>query len=525
MSRPEPLYRYLALSQESYNSMLAGEEDGGSWEGPFVTEDDARQFVESEYGVTAMVVDLGEAGAREWNRLTDEGSTPSELADLLRQGTVLGVHVADGGWEQAMEEAVNRRKPKRATKREPTPEEEGQQVLVDAAKAGADYAKDQVGGSYFRDWVWEQMVEGEAMRKRDPASVIPLETPSDAKKLARNMLQQLEWDTKRDMEASAILELSGAKGVFDVGSADWVRDKYGITYEEVSDNFFDAFVEELKNPITVHWLTDLVLTDLDEVRGTPKSKVVARERPTVRADRQSMLSTSADMKWLRDVHLPDLDLKKYRSAVLHGNEDYPTRIEVYTSRNPTVDDRPVTYEPDSEGKYHPIGGGVSEARRRRPIVRGDAHKKLVFAASSRGGKYRVEVYDDGDGTFSYRTFTSSSGTGGGASQPLSTMRDRARKFVSGEWDGVKYSTVERDDLGWLKSAGHASESRRPVVRDYVAVDPRGRKVAGPFTDYGDAKREADRARGFVRFASGTREASRPPARGRARVSRPRRPTR
>src|SRR5208282_2809953 len=71
-----------------------------------------------------------------------------------------------------------------------------------AEKAGADYAHEQLAGSYFQDWVWEQMVEAERMRKENPDSVMPLETQADARKVARNMLQQLEWDTKRELSES-----------------------------------------------------------------------------------------------------------------------------------------------------------------------------------------------------------------------------------------------------------------------------------------------------------------------------------
>jgi len=52
----------------------------------------------------------------------------------------------------------------------------------------------------------------------------------------------------------------------------------------------------------------------------------------------------------------------------------------------------------------------------------------------------------------------------------------------------------------------AAEARKSArgshtVRDYIAVDNHGRTIAGPFTDYGQAKREADRMGGYVRFES------------------------
>jgi hypothetical protein len=83
----------------------------------------------------------------------------------------------------------------------------------------------------------------------------------------------------------------------------------------------------------------------------------------------------------------------------------------------------------------------------------------------------------------------------------------------------------------LRSSHARSGGQRAVraragnsVRDYVAVDHRGRPVAGPFTDYGAAKRAADRAAGFVKYAPPGRAAreSRRPAH-RPRVTRRRRP--
>jgi len=289
---------------------------------------------------------------------------------------------------------------KRTAKREPTPKEEGQQILADAATAGTNYANDQVGGDYFRDWVWDQLVEGEEMRQRDPDSVIPLETPSDAKKLARNMLQQLEWDTKRDMETHTILELSGAKGVFDSGSADWVRDHYGITYEEVLDAFFSAFDEALERQR--QWVTDMILENLDEVRGTPKSKL-AHERPMVRA--------------------------------------------ISPARH--------------------LANDIVRAIMKEPGI-------LPYSLATRfglEGRVASEILDLAPSSF---------GPGG---EGFESYAKKVEKII-------------------LRKRVIRDVPRRPVVRDYVAVDHRDRVIAGPFHDYGDAKAAADRARGYVRFASG-----------------------
>jgi hypothetical protein len=72
----------------------------------------------------------------------------------------------------------------------------------DDRKRGSDYAAEQIASSYFQDWVWEQMVEAERMRQSDPSSVLPIETKAHALKIARNMFQQLTWDTKRELPES-----------------------------------------------------------------------------------------------------------------------------------------------------------------------------------------------------------------------------------------------------------------------------------------------------------------------------------
>jgi hypothetical protein len=56
--------------------------------------------------------------------------------------------------------------------------------------------------------------------------------------------------------------------------------------------------------------------------------------------------------------------------------------------------------------------------------------------------------------------------------------------------------------GLTQAPSRARPQQPHVVRDYIAVDPSGRTVAGPFTDYGAAKSAANSARGFVKFAPG-----------------------
>jgi hypothetical protein len=55
--------------------------------------------------------------------------------------------------------------------------------------------------------------------------------------------------------------------------------------------------------------------------------------------RVTLLFRAEDMKWLREVHLPELP-EEYKTAVLYGNEDCPLQIECYHSLEPLVTDWP-----------------------------------------------------------------------------------------------------------------------------------------------------------------------------------------
>ena len=112
----------------------------------------------------------------------------------------------------------------------------------DAHAAGADYAREQLAGAYFQDWVWEQTVEAERMRQADPNSVIDASTPAGARKVAKNMLQQLKWDTKRALKESK--------------------------------EFFEGFDEVLQSQSSIDWLADMIL-DFDKEareRGAPEAR-------------------------------------------------------------------------------------------------------------------------------------------------------------------------------------------------------------------------------------------------------------
>lgn len=57
---------------------------------------------------------------------------------------------------------------------------------------------------------------------------------------------------------------------------------------------------------------------------------------------QQFLNEIADCVWLRDVHLGGRTDYKFSSFVLYGNEDAPTKVDLYVNTDPLITDEPHT---------------------------------------------------------------------------------------------------------------------------------------------------------------------------------------
>ena len=125
-----------------------------------------------------------------------------------------------------------------------------------AEATGEQYATDQIASTYFGDWVRDQMLEASRM---PPDQVLPLETKADAKVIAKNMLQQLEWDTKRDMSGN---EISSLLGTDDVS-------------REAHKEFYEGFRKGCD--ASRDWLADELLTINREISG---GSVVSEATPS-----------------------------------------------------------------------------------------------------------------------------------------------------------------------------------------------------------------------------------------------------
>lgn len=244
--------------------------------------------------------------------------------------------------------------------------------LEAARRAGAQYARDQVQGTYFEDWARDQLVEAEEMRRRDPSSVLPLESPADFRKLARNMLQQLRWDIERELDPRTVIGEDASR--------------------EEQEAFWEGLRGELTDPNIVHHVVDDLMRAHEDVRDAQHER---SEPPP-------------------QLPLPGVHDRRHVRSVARSNVPFA----VYTADG------------------NELTNGISEIEAMRFAQR---------AANERGEV--VEVYQ--------------------GSKLIKTVRP-------------------------IKASGR-------TVQDYVAVDTRNRVVAGPFKDYGEAKREADRAGGVVKF--------------------------
>jgi hypothetical protein len=299
------------------------------------------------------------------------------------------------------------------------PRKKKEPSAVDAAReAGRQYVQDQISGDYFRDWVWDQMVEAEAMRQRDPNSVIPLESPADYRKLARNMLQQLGWDIDRDLDPRDVLGREASR--------------------EEQREFVDGLHDELRDPNVVQWVVDEVMLIHEEVRRGPDQKT-APEEPRRRS---------------RGIRVGKV------VQIWEPEEGAPDDMEAYVQVDATMDGKPIK-----------LGTVIGVPPHQRETAR--------RAGGDTVGPYLSTWWAD-------------------STDWQDVPADRREEAESALKQAAPRLWREVQQMRGAERRGRSVRAPQRV-QDYVAVDTRNRVVAGPFKDYGQAKREADRAGGHVRF--------------------------
>jgi hypothetical protein len=79
--------------------------------------------------------------------------------------------------------------------------------------------------------------------------------------------------------------------------------------------------------------------------------------------------------------------------------------------------------------------------------------------------------------------------------PNGKMTKATLKSISKRVEAAKRQFVKDMEQAYPRG----SAARESMVQDYIAVDPGGRVVGGPFKDYGKAKTSADKAGGYVQY--------------------------
>lgn len=125
----------------------------------------------------------------------DAGSG-SALYDLKIEAT--GEDLDNSLYDWELEPAVPGMKPNR--RRGPVRAEAPRRGGAEAA--GKRYAEQQIKSEHFDNWVRDQLAEAASMPEDQ---VVPLETPDDARKIARAMMQELEHDAKRQAPRDNII--------------------------------------------------------------------------------------------------------------------------------------------------------------------------------------------------------------------------------------------------------------------------------------------------------------------------------
>lgn len=137
---------------------------------------------------------------------------------------------------------------------------EGRQVLADAKREGAVYARNQIESETFNDYVVDQVYSANLEN-------LPT-TKKESARVARSMLTDLYNDINRDLRHQDVMRLAGASGLFSSASDDYIRDYYGITAREVTEAFNSGMSKVLDRKNVESWLADEILFRSKERRDS-----------------------------------------------------------------------------------------------------------------------------------------------------------------------------------------------------------------------------------------------------------------
>lgn len=132
-------------------------------------------------------------------------------------------------------------------------------LVAAARRAGKEYLLNQIQDTHFSDWIIEQIHQAES----NPEDHWLVNTKADAKKFAKNALQQLGWDFSRDMGMNEILSEAGAGHMTDEPTE---------VKREIVGAFMEGFNKARESASTISFVADEALLRVEEFRENKKSR-------------------------------------------------------------------------------------------------------------------------------------------------------------------------------------------------------------------------------------------------------------
>lgn len=377
-----------------------------------------------------------------------------------------------------------------------------------ARAAGIQLAQDQLNSDYFCDWVHDEMLRASRM---DPSEVIPLNNKNDARRLAKRMLQQLKWDASRDADPALI---PGGD----------------------SKAFFEGFRTELEKESTVDCLADEIISIDASIRGNGleehpvaangggayefaellKSLVNTQGRQ-LRVAIEHRLGGPAhyyESVYVNFINLPTelgrgggggAEAENNRMSFwIHGfngaDQHAPppkgvVKIEMSNSTLPREYKlRGKTAAPEAIAKYLAtfLNKVIAEVPPRFTHTQGFQEGRMMRARGPQPVDdpfYVIQgAYSDGHITDSF-----------GFDDEATAIAEAKKLLRDPMFEGDNVRVITRDgELAW-PTDGREHVTRKSMMRDFEAVDPAGNPISGPFKKYSDARKDADRAQGHVRY--------------------------
>jgi len=337
-----------------------------------------------------------------------------------------------------------------------------------AETAGIEYASEQIGSEHFMNWVNDQLVEASKM---DPSRVHPLETKADAARAARAMLQQLEWDTKRDLKATDIERQLGIdRATSDVISA-----------------FNEGLHRGLSNPSTVDWLAEEILEQNKGLRGGGAKETRRHSGPQPNSENRARLAGYIAHAVMYDVSTSPNDLVR----AYHLSPEEAQAV---------LSDQGGWFGPGGKG-YAAYVKHIEKVLKNKEWFSAPDPKAIPGAARAYGRYvWLLENAASGDQGRKDKSDTEE------LQRELSNVGFNGWGLAIDNWpEAQRY--YDAAPSVYRRHRGEVRESS--TVRDYIAVDRNDRKVAGPFRSRGEADKHVPPG-GYVKFSSSQHRKAPPP---------------